>query len=80
MSPSTSGTSAAVLISGGGTNLQAFIDSTASGDLDLELKLVLSNKPGAAGLDRARKAAEFQITAAVLSRRQVVEVGQVSAS
>jgi len=56
MNPSTSGTSAAVLISGGGTNLQAFIDSTASGDLDLELKLVLSNKPGAAGLDRARKA------------------------
>lgn len=56
MSSATGVTSAAVLISGGGTNLQAFIDATASGALDLELKVVLSNKPGAAGLDRARKA------------------------
>ena len=56
MSRSTSGTSAAVLISGSGTNLQAFIDATQSGDLDLRLGVVLSNKPAAAGLDRARKA------------------------
>lgn len=48
--------SAAVLISGGGTNLQAFIDATQSGQLDLNLAVVLSNKPAAAGLDRARKA------------------------
>ena len=49
--------SAAVLISGGGTNLQSFIDNVASGALDIELSVVLSNKPGAGGLDRARKAA-----------------------
>jgi len=48
--------SAAILISGGGTNLQAFIDATASGQLDLELSVVLSNKPEVAGLERARRA------------------------
>jgi phosphoribosylglycinamide formyltransferase-1 len=48
--------SAAVLISGGGSNLQAFIDATARGELPLNLRVVLSNRPAAAGLDRARKA------------------------
>ena len=48
--------SAAILISGSGTNLQSFIDKTAAGDLDLDIAVVLSNKPAAAGLDRARKA------------------------
>jgi len=47
---------AAVLISGSGTNLQAFIDEVASGQLDLGLSVVLSNRPDAAGLERARKA------------------------
>lgn len=46
----------AVLISGSGTNLQAFIDQTRDGSLDLDLSVVLSNKPGAAGLQRAREA------------------------
>jgi len=48
--------SAAVLISGGGTNLQAFIDAVGSGDLHLELGVVLSNLGTAGGLERARKA------------------------
>jgi phosphoribosylglycinamide formyltransferase-1 len=48
--------SAAVLVSGGGSNLQAFIDATASGELPLNLCVVLSNKPTAGGLDRAREA------------------------
>ncbi len=48
--------SAAVLISGSGTNLQALIDETVSGTLDLELSVVLSNRPDAAGLERARNA------------------------
>ena len=48
--------SAAILISGSGTNLQAFIDSAANGDLDLDLAVVLCNKPDAAGLERARRA------------------------
>jgi len=49
-------TAAAVLISGSGTNLQAFIDATHAGELELDLKVVLSNKPAAAGLERAQKA------------------------
>ena len=48
--------SAAVLVSGGGSNLQAFIDASASGELPLNLCVVLSNKPTAGGLDRAREA------------------------
>jgi phosphoribosylglycinamide formyltransferase-1 len=47
---------AAVLISGGGTNLQAFIDEVAAGQLELDLSVVLSNRPDAAGLERARNA------------------------
>ncbi len=46
----------AILISGSGTNLQAFIDQVAAGTLDLDLCLVFSNKPGAFGLERAKKA------------------------
>lgn len=43
----------AILISGSGTNLQAFIDSVARGNLNLELSVVLSNEPDAFGLVRA---------------------------
>jgi phosphoribosylglycinamide formyltransferase-1 len=46
----------AILISGSGTNLQAFIDAVQSGDLDIELCVVFSNKPNAFGLQRAEKA------------------------
>ncbi|MEO0399590.1 MAG: phosphoribosylglycinamide formyltransferase [Pseudomonadota bacterium] len=46
----------AVLISGRGTNLQALIDACATPDYPAEIVLVLSNRPKAAGLDRARKA------------------------
>lgn len=56
MSEASAGLSAAVLISGGGSNLGAFIDATESGELPLNLCVVLSNKPEAAGLDRARNA------------------------
>ena len=42
-----------VLISGGGSNLQAFIDLCASGDLNAIVVAVISNKPDAGGLDRA---------------------------
>ena len=49
-------TTTAVLISGSGTNLQAIIDEVAAGRLDLELSVVLSNVPDAAGLQRAQKA------------------------
>ncbi len=45
----------AVLISGGGTNLQAIIDSLKSGELSGEIVCVLSNKKEAYGLMRAFK-------------------------
>jgi len=47
---------AVVLISGSGSNLQAFIDHVNSGDLDLDIALVLSNVPTAFGLQRAKDA------------------------
>lgn len=50
------GCKTAILISGSGTNLQAFIDRVAGGVLDLELSVVLSNRPDAYGLVRARDA------------------------
>ena len=43
-----------VLISGGGTNLQAIIDETKSGGINGTVKLVISNKEDAYGLERAR--------------------------
>jgi phosphoribosylglycinamide formyltransferase-1 len=46
----------AILISGSGTNLQAFIDQVADQQLDLELCIVFSNNPDAYGLARAREA------------------------
>ena len=47
----------AVLVSGGGTNLQALLDSEQSGALHSgEIVLVVSNKPGAYALTRAEKA------------------------
>jgi len=46
----------AILISGSGTNLQAFIDAVDGGHLDLDLAVVFSNNPEAFGLQRAEKA------------------------
>ena len=46
----------AILISGSGTNLQAFIDRVEEGQLDIDVVVVFSNKPGAFGLTRARNA------------------------
>lgn len=45
-----------ILISGGGSNLQAFIDATANGSLNAEICAVISNRPEAAGLQRASEA------------------------
>jgi phosphoribosylglycinamide formyltransferase-1 len=45
-----------VLISGRGSNLQAIIDAIAAKSLDAELGIVISNVPGAAGLERAKEA------------------------
>ena len=45
-----------VLISGGGSNLQALIDARDTGRLDIELAHEISNVAGAAGLERAARA------------------------
>lgn len=46
----------AVLVSGGGTNLQAILDSVDNGVItNAEVSLVISNKPGAYALERAAK-------------------------
>ncbi|MGM0609930.1 MAG: phosphoribosylglycinamide formyltransferase [Thermodesulfobacteriota bacterium] len=45
----------AVLISGSGSNLQSIIDSIEIGRLDARIELVISNKPDAFGLERAKK-------------------------
>ncbi len=46
----------AVLISGRGSNLQAFIDACASGSLAAQISVVISNNPDAPGLGRAAAA------------------------
>lgn len=43
-----------VLISGGGTNLQALIDAVEAGTIDGEIAVVISNRSDAYGLERAR--------------------------
>lgn len=59
----------AVLVSGGGTNLQALIDAQARGDLPHgEIVLVISSNPTAYALERAGKAG---IPAGVCSRKEL---------
>lgn len=45
-----------VLISGSGTNLQALIDAHQRGELPVNIAAVISNRPQAYGLERARQA------------------------
>src|SRR3954470_1519381 len=45
-----------VLISGRGSNLQALIDAIGRGELRARIAVVISNRPGAAGLARAETA------------------------
>jgi phosphoribosylglycinamide formyltransferase-1 len=44
-----------VLISGNGSNLQAIINEIEAGGLNARINAVISNRPGAYGLERARK-------------------------
>jgi phosphoribosylglycinamide formyltransferase-1 len=57
----------AVLISGGGTNLQAIIDAIEAHRLDAAIKLVVSNRSDAYGLVRARN---HRLETAVLDHKQ----------
>ena len=57
----------AVLVSGGGTNLQALIDAEKAGKIQSgSISLVISNNPGAYALTRAENAG---IESAVISRK-----------
>lgn len=55
-----------VLISGGGSNLQAIIDAIDSGTLHADIRAVISNRINAYGLERARN---HGITTAVVNHR-----------
>ena len=44
-----------VLLSGRGSNFVAIADAASRGDLPAEVAVVISNQPGAAGLERARE-------------------------
>ena len=52
----TSSLAIVVLISGNGSNLQAIIDAINSGELPAVIRAVISNRPHAFGLERARRA------------------------
>jgi phosphoribosylglycinamide formyltransferase-1 len=56
-----------ILISGAGTNLQAIIDEIERGALLAEIRIVVSNRADAAGLDRARN---HRIEAQVIDHRK----------
>lgn len=51
-----------VLVSGGGTNLQALLDACARSDFPAEVSVVVSNVPNAFALERAAKAGALGIT------------------
>lgn len=57
----------AVLISGGGTTLQNFIDRIAEGRLDAKIQVVVASNPRAVGIERARR---HGIDVEVLDRRE----------
>ncbi len=55
-----------VLVSGRGTNLEALLAAHARGDLPVEFRAVISNRPGVAALDRA---AAHGVTAEVIDHK-----------
>ncbi len=66
----------AVLVSGGGTNLQALIDAQGAGMFeDSHIALVLASKTGVFALERAERAG---IPSAVLSRRDYESIADYS--
>ncbi|MBR2465354.1 MAG: phosphoribosylglycinamide formyltransferase [Clostridia bacterium] len=66
----------AVLVSGGGTNLQALIDAEKRGELGAgKISLVLASKPGVFALERAAK---HGIESKVLARRDFETIAEYS--
>ena len=69
-------TKIAVLVSGGGTNLQALIDAEKRGELgNGKISLVLASKPGVYALERAQ---QNDIKSVVLSRKDYVDIAAYS--
>ena len=67
----------AVLVSGGGTNLQALIDAEKSGIIKSgSISLVLSNKPGVFALERAQRAG---IPTAVINKKECKDSAEFEA-
>jgi len=60
----------AVLVSGGGTNLQTLIDAADKGDIKGEIAAVISDNENAYALERARK---HGIKAIYINRKQLAE-------
>ncbi|HEV7486408.1 MAG TPA: phosphoribosylglycinamide formyltransferase [Thermoanaerobaculia bacterium] len=56
----------AILLSGRGSNFAAIYDAIARGELDAEIVCVISNRPGAAGIEHARS---LGLTAHVVDHR-----------
>ncbi len=68
----------AVLVSGGGTNLQAIIDAKADGKIpNANLSLVISSKPEVYALERAQKA---NIPAVVVDRKSFNDISEFNLS
>ena len=66
----------AVLVSGGGTNLQALLEAEAAGKIPHgEIAMVISNNPGAYALERARNfgvpAAEVETSLSILKEQGI---------
>ena len=55
----------AVFVSGGGTNLQSIIDACSENKINGSIKLVISNRKKAYGLERARLAGIKAISASI---------------
>ena len=67
-------TKIAVLVSGGGTNLQALLDAQKSGAIHSgEITLVISNNPGAYALERAGNAG---VKTAVVNKKACADAAQ----
>ena len=67
-------TKIAVLVSGGGTNLQALIDAEKRGELgDGKITLVIASKPGVYALERAANAG---IEGKVLARKEYGSIAE----
>lgn len=65
----------AVLISGGGTTLRNLLEKIAAGELDAEVRVVISSNPAAGGLEFARRA---DIPSVIIERKSYETTAEFS--